>query len=156
MGVARIDSFSGEYRYLSNFCPAFIQWMGQWYPSTEHAYQAAKTLDADDREAIAKLATAGEAKKAGHRLQLREDWEEVKLGIMEEILRIKFADPVFGNRLKATEPAELIEGNYWGDRFWGVCEGKGENHLGKLLMKIRADLPEPKRKPNYRDVEDLI
>ena len=152
----RIDTFSGEYRFLSNFSPAFFCWMGQWYPSSEHAYQAAKTVDPSQREAIARLATAGEAKKAGQKLKLRPDWELVKIEVMASILRVKFSHPSYGHRLKATEPAELIEGNYWGDEFWGVCKGKGENHLGKLLMQIREELPPLPKKPNFDDIEDLI
>jgi predicted NAD-dependent protein-ADP-ribosyltransferase YbiA (DUF1768 family) len=59
---------------------------------------------------------------------------------METLLRQKFAHPELRAKLKETNDAELVEGNWWGDRFWGVCRGEGENHLGKLLMKIRAEL----------------
>lgn len=112
------------------------------FPTVEHAYQAAKTLDLKARERIRLLPTAGKAKAAGKRLKLRDDWEEVKIGIMRGLLRQKFAPGTFlAGVLLETGERELIEVNTWGDRFWGECpRGVGENHLGKLLMEIRAEL----------------
>ncbi len=132
-----IRRFTGEYRFLSNFFPCRITYEEITYPSTEHAYQAAKCIFRKDKHRIAEL-TAGEAKREGRKVELRPDWEEVKLQVMEDVLRLKF----FGNKslaakLLATGDQELIEGNTWGDTFWGVCKGVGENHLGKLLMKVR-------------------
>lgn len=135
-----VSAFSGEYRFLSNFWPARIAYEGIEYPSTEHAYQAAKTLDVGYRNFVAGLSTAAQAKRAGKAAQLRSDWEQVKLQVMEDVLRLKFTDPDLAARLTATRGRELIEGNTWGDRFWGVCGGRGENHLGKLLTKIRDSL----------------
>ncbi|GJQ27182.1 MAG: hypothetical protein HBSAPP02_22140 [Phycisphaerae bacterium] len=141
VGAAAIDSFSGEYRYLSNFWLAAVTYEGKRYPSVEHAYQAAKTLDVGERARIAGLATASEAKRAGRGLRVRVDWEQVKLGVMEQCVRDKFLNHAdLGAKLLATGEAELVEGNDWGDRFWGVCEGRGENHLGKILMKVRSEL----------------
>jgi len=60
--------------------------------------------------------------------------------MMEELLRLKFESPELRKLLLETGEHELIEGNNWGDRFWGVVDGVGDNHLGKLLMKIRAEL----------------
>jgi len=58
---------------------------------------------------------------------------------MAQCLRLKFADfPLLGSLL-ATGTEELIEGNKHNDTFWGVCAGVGENNLGKLLMRVRAD-----------------
>jgi DNA adenine methylase len=138
----KIDSFSGENRFLSNFWQTAIVYEGQEYPSTEHAYQAAKSLDLTVRRAVAATPTAAEAKALGRRIAMRTDWEQVKLQVMEDVLRQKFANPDLHEKLIATENSELTEGNTWGDRFWGVCNGVGENHLGKLLMKIRDDLQE--------------
>ena len=131
-----VTEFQGEFRFLSNFWPSPIEYEGIWYPSVEHAYQAAKTLKVSDRKRIAKLITPGKAKRAGKELDLRPDWEEIKLDVMRELLQKKFAYRDLMFRLKKTE-GELIEGNTWGDTFWGICNGKGENHLGKLLMEIR-------------------
>ena len=138
--TAAIARFTGSYKFLSNFHPCTIRYEGQDYPTTEHAYQAAKTFNLVDREKIARLKKPGEAKKAGQDLKLRKDWETAKIDVMEAILRIKFADKLLAVNLAATGDAELIEGNMHNDRFWGVCKGAGENHLGKLLMKIRKDV----------------
>lgn len=74
-------------------------------------------------------------------MQLRPDWEEAKVGIMEELVRLKFtAHADLRARLLATGDAELIEGNNWNDRFWGVCRGQGQNQLGLILMKVRSEL----------------
>ena len=135
-----IKSFRGPYRWLSNFWPAQVVLDGIVFGSVEHAYQAAKTLDLDHRRAIAGLAKPGQAKRYGRKLQVREDWEQVKLAVMEDLLRQKFSHPDLGQKLLDTGDACLEESNVWRDFFWGVCDGKGENHLGRLLMKIRDGL----------------
>jgi hypothetical protein len=140
MSAAPIDSFRGKYRFLSNFWPCVIEFEGVEYPSTEHAYQAAKTLDPKLREAIRWARTAGEAKKMGGQVKIREDWEQVKLKVMEDVCRLKFQNGLLWDLLLSTGDTELIEGNTWGDQFWGVCNGVGENHLGRILMKIRKEL----------------
>jgi ribA/ribD-fused uncharacterized protein len=72
---------------------------------------------------------------------MRPDWEQVKILIMTSLVRDKFTrHQDLKEQLLATGDAELIEGNWWGDTFWGVCKGKGENHLGKVLMKVREEL----------------
>ena len=137
----KIDSFQGQYRFLSNFWPAEIVFENLTYPSVEHAYQAAKTLSIDERKRIANLPTASEAKKEGRKLAKRPDWEQVKFQVMEECVRYKFTHHAeLKAQLLATGEAELIEGNDWGDKIWGVYQGEGENRLGKILMKIREEL----------------
>ena len=139
-----IDSFRGEYRFLSNFYMHPVMYEDILYPSSEHAYQAAKTRSLEEKKYIASMTTPKEAKNYGRQItNLREDWENVKIWVMEEILEIKFSDWNLRNKLLKTLPAELIEGNTWGDDFWGVCEGKGRNELGKLLMKIRNKIDDP-------------
>ena len=138
-----IDRFDGNYWFLSNFYSIGIELDGVVYPSVEHAYQASKTHDLEWRQTILTARTAGGAKRFGRNIpkeHFRKDWEDVKLGLMEGFLRQKFAIVTLHARLLGTGDAELIEGNDWGDQFWGVYKGKGENHLGKLLMKIRIDL----------------
>ena len=84
-----------------------------------------------------------QSKKAGRRVRLRPDWEEVKVGIMEQIVRAKFTqNEVLKWRLIATGEAELVEGNSWHDTCWGVDTktGEGQNHLGRILMKVRQEL----------------
>lgn len=134
----QIKEFSGPYRFLSNFYYVTIAYEGIMYPSTEHAFQASKSLERSERLYIAEAPTASEAKRRGRALKpIRSDWEQVRLKIMEDLLEIKFRQPLLRRRLLNTGRANLIEGNTWGDIFWGVCAGVGENHLGRLLMKIR-------------------
>ena len=137
-----IDSFSGEYRFLSNFYQPEVEFEGMMYPSTEHAYQAAKTLDLKSR-AMFQGGTAGQAKRLGQVIILRDDWtnDNVKISVMYAVLLDKFTrHQDLRKQLIATSPNELIEGNTWNDTFWGVCDGKGKNHLGKLLMSIRQEI----------------
>ena len=136
----KIESFSGPYRWLSNFYMVDVEFDGKIYPSTEHAFQAAKTFDEKDREDVRQADTPKLAKKLGKLVKLREDWDSVRLSVMEDMLRKKFENPELRRKLLETGHAELIEGNYWHDTFWGVCDGKGENNLGKLLMKIRDEI----------------
>lgn len=136
-----IDRFRGDHRFLSNFYPAIVSLDGERYPSVEHAYQAAKTLVYPQRMAIKSVREPGYAKKIGSCVDIRADWDNVKLAVMEDLVRQKFTqDPNLCRRLLLTGHEELIEGNNWGDRFWGVCRGEGENHLGKILMKVRGEL----------------
>jgi ribA/ribD-fused uncharacterized protein len=144
-----ITSFQGEYRFLSNFWPCLIVWEGVIYPTLEHAYAASKTNDPLIKTQIQLCSTPGEAKEylAAHGVRPDTSWtSERKLEIMEALLRIKFSgnNPLLTRALLATADAALVEGNDWNDRFWGVCDGAGENYLGKLLMKVRAGLFEEK------------
>jgi len=134
-----IDSFTGEHRFLSNFFPSSVYYDGQGCKTVEHAYQAAKTINVDERLEIFNCETPGRAKRLGKKVTIRSDWEDVKISIMEDLLRQKFQIPSLKEELFWTGEDELIEGNDWGDIFWGVCKGVGENHLGKLLMKIREE-----------------
>lgn len=133
-----ILSFRDEYFFLSNFYPVEIKLDGIVYPNAEAAFQAQKTLDVEERRKFSMLKEPVQAKRLGRKVKLRDDWEEVKLDIMTEIVSQKFLQhPHLIEMLLQTGDEELVEGNKWGDRFWGVCKGKGENHLGKILMKIR-------------------
>jgi ribA/ribD-fused uncharacterized protein len=133
-----IDSFSGPWGFLSNFAPCEVLLDGVAYPSVEHAYQAAKTLKLEQREKfLLNGVTPAMAKRMGRGVKLRPDWEEVKVGIMRDLLMQKFRPTILRRKLLSTFQAELIEGNRWGDTFWGVCNGVGENWLGKLLMEVR-------------------
>lgn len=133
--------FEGTNRYLSNFWPCIIEYEGLVYPSTEHAYQAAKTIDMQLRLHIAGLDTPGKAKSAGKKLLLRPDWDEVKLQVMYDVVLDKFMrHPNLAYLLLDTGRHLLVEGNTWNDTFWGECRGKGANHLGKILMRIRREI----------------
>jgi len=137
-----IREFRGEHRFLSNFWPANVLLDGESYPTVEHAYQAAKTTDAQMRRRIRFMTAPGKVKKLGSGLALRPYWHQLKLTIMYELLKQKFDDshPVLRDLLRDTGSRPLIEGNSWGDVFWGVCDGVGDNNLGKLLMRVRDEL----------------
>ena len=135
-----IGRFAGPYRFLSNFFPRPLLWEGDRYPTAEHAYQAAKCGRSDHFELVRNALNPGAAKRMGRKISLRGDWEAVKEKVMLSVVRAKFADPYLRRKLIATDTAELVEGNTWGDRFWGVCRGEGENRLGKILMKVRAEI----------------
>lgn len=136
-----IDKFFGEYRFLSNFWPCKVEFDGEIYDSVEHAYQAAKTLNKDHRDMIRSSKTPGEAKKLGKKIHIREDWEYFKIHIMSNLVAQKFRmNEDLANMLLATGDEELVEGNTWGDTFWGTCKGTGHNHLGKILMGVRQEL----------------
>ena len=137
---AVIDSFKGEHDWLSNFYNCPVHFEGLNFSNTEAAFQAAKTLNMEEREKFVGLSPLI-AKRKGRRVELRSDWEAVKIEVMREVLRCKFSqNPDLKAKLIATGDAELIEGNNWNDTFWGVCRDKGRNHLGKLLMELRAEL----------------
>lgn len=132
-----INGFDGQYRFLSNFFPVLIHFEERTYLSVEAAYQAAKTLDLDERKRFERISPAG-AKRLGRRVELRPDWETVKIDIMRQLLGQKFRiNTELYIKLSQTGTHELIEENWWGDTFWGKCRGEGENWLGKLLMEIR-------------------
>lgn len=150
MRCAPILSFTGDYRWLSNFWPAEVKLtLGSIestpdvqeivYPSVENAYQAAKA-PSSWRHRFAGV-PAGVAKRMGREVPMRADWDDLKVEVMRHLIGQKFAEgsPLSG-LLLATGEAEIIEGNHWNDVFWGVCRGRGLNTMGKLLMEQRARL----------------
>lgn len=141
---------------MSNFhiCP--VRYERITFPSSEHAFQAAKTLNTAHRLEIKRNPEPRDAKKLGRRVELRPDWEKVKIDVMRKILEAKFTqnDPL-AERLLLTEPHFLVEGNDWGDDFWGAISQPrysnvkpswvehdgtiivGYNWLGILLTDLR-------------------
>lgn len=117
-----------------------IRMGGLDFHSVEHFYQAAKTRDPEQRKLIQEAATPYKARELGRKVQPREDWDDIRLEVMEAGLRKKFAQPRLAAALAATGDALILEGNTWGDTFWGVCRNNGRNHLGRLLMQIRSEL----------------
>lgn len=137
-----ISSFRGKHAFLSNFSNYPARFEDTDYPTAENAFQAAKTLNPVVRERFTEI-TPSEAKRLGRSVPLRQDWNRIRISVMTGIVRDKFTrNPELKRLLLATGDAILIEGNTWGDRFWGVDErtGKGENHLGLILMDIRKEL----------------
>jgi ribA/ribD-fused uncharacterized protein len=139
-----IDDFFDDYYFLSNFYSAPTEFEGVVYPTSENAYQAAKTTHIRSRKTFADPeCTPAWAKRLGRSLDLRPDWEEVKEQVMRDCLKSKFSDPALRALLQATGDAVLIEGNTWHDNIWGVCTchrcpGNGQNLLGQLLEELRG------------------
>lgn len=144
-----ITKFKGEYRWLSSFLAVLAVLDGTLYPSVEHAYVAAKTLDEQVREKVRRLPTAADAKRLGKRLDksipFRPAWNDrLKLHVMRDLLRRKFTAPDPRQRLITTGNEELVEINFCHDPVWGRCAcaecgGAGENWLGRLLMQLREE-----------------
>jgi ribA/ribD-fused uncharacterized protein len=139
-----IGPFRGKYYFLSNFSLSIIMYESIQYSTVEHAFQAAKTTLMTGRIAISNIRSPGVAKTKGRQLILRPHWDEIKIGIMTDIVRIKFGIHELRMKLLNTGDEEIAEINFHGDNFWGVC-GKlenGQNHLGIILMQIRQEIRE--------------
>ena len=146
--------FRDQYSFLSNFYVGDMVYKDDIYHSSENAFQAAKAKDDEAglmwKEKIQDSFSPVKAKKYGKQLPLREDWDEVKVGIMKEIVLAKFLHPVFRVLLLNTGNAYLVEGTTWCDNTWGICinedcnrgcENKiGMNHLGNILMGVRREI----------------
>ncbi|MCK5605676.1 NADAR family protein [Candidatus Pacearchaeota archaeon] len=137
-----ISGFKDEYRFLSNFWPAPIFYAGALFKTTEHAYQACKMERTADFIVVAIQETPGKAKREGRDRPMKSDWDDRKVGVMLDISRLKFKTAGLRAMLLETGDAHLEEANQWGDRFWGTVDGEGENHLGKILMKVRDEIRE--------------
>lgn len=133
-----ITLFKGDHFFLSNFYVAPVVYQGVRFENNEAAFQAAKCPERM-RDFCGLNPQA--AKRLGRRVKLRPDWEAVKYDVMYQVCKAKFTqNSDLLDKLLATGEAELVEGNTWGDQVWGVCNGIGENHLGKTLMRIRSEL----------------
>lgn len=138
--VYTIDKFDGEYAFLSNFYESPIKYKGNIFGSVEAAFQAQKCQNSTLIKSFCRLSPS-ESKRKGRHVTLRKDWEEVKDGIMYDIVFSKFSqNETLKYKLLSTGSEELVEGNWWKDTYWGVCNGVGENKLGHILMEVREKL----------------
>ena len=159
-----IERFDGtEHDFLSNMYPLnkkILTIQNTYALTSEHAYQAGKFADSTLHNQVAHVTAEsrqlGEeldgiaAKNLAHELldagePLHPKWgHQMKLAVMEEAVKRKFiANPDLLSMLAATGDEILVEGNDWGDRFWGVDpigSDNGENHLGLILMRVREKL----------------
>ena len=143
-----ISKFFGEYAFLSNFSDHPVTMQGPFptleptvFPTAEHAYQAAKATTREDFEKVVSAPTPGVAKKIGRRIKVRGGWEDVKISVMAAVVEAKFAaGSQLATQLLETGSATLVEGNEWGDDFWGAYKGRGVNMLGVILMDRRSEL----------------
>ena len=135
--------FRREYDFLSNFHPARITMEmpdGRLHTflNAEAAFQAHKTSDTSEIEKFEGM-RGGQAKRYGRKVYIRdiEKWNSERNDIMFKVVTEKFKqNPELMQKLRdIKEP--IVEDNDWGDTYWGVCNGNGENHLGKILMMVR-------------------
>lgn len=138
----KILGFRGEYSFLSNFYNSIVYYEGIKFETVENAYQAAKTDNIEERILISKM-TASESKKYSKNIKLNKNWNYIKYYIMFELVFQKFYKNInLYNQLLNTNNKYIEETNYWNDTYWGVCDGVGQNNLGKILMKVRDILNE--------------
>lgn len=146
-----VNEFRDEYSWLSNFQyfekPKLIKFSSDSpaisFPTAEHFYQAMKVEFEHEKRLIAKHPSKG-LKSYVKTFNLRPDWDEVKIKVMLYITRYKYSEsnPNLRRKLIETGNEEIKEGNYWGDKFWGVClkTGEGQNNLGLIIMKVRGEI----------------
>lgn len=140
--------FRGRYAFLSNMAYAPFEMNGHWFLTAEHAFHFWKCKYREDAIRFeagnpSSINDPYEAKKVGRKVVMRDNWKDIRIRVMEAIIEAKFTQNEYlASRLLATEGIDLCENNNWGDTFWGKCNGKGENHLGKILCKVRAKLAE--------------
>lgn len=137
-----IDSFRGYYNFLSNFSKhGFVDESGNYWKTNEHYFQAMKCANGEDSIRIMQADTPSSAKKLGRECKMVGNWNQIKNLIMLDGLLMKFRqNKDIKEKLLATGDEILVEGNNWGDKYWGVCDGEGKNKLGELLMKVRQIL----------------
>lgn len=137
-----IKEFKGENRWLSNFAPCKIILEGNEYKSVEHAYMSAKCDDLTWKQFCRDTEKPGDVKKASKNIKLLQNWDNIKIDIMKTCVEQKFSQEPYKSKLIATGNMELIEGNTWGDKFWGVSlkDNEGQNQLGRIIMKVREKL----------------
>lgn len=135
--INMINKFSGKYAGLSNAAPCAIMYNNLVFGNVEAAFQAQKVTDPAIKREFCFL-PAKEAKQKGNQVNLRDDWKDIKLIVMAEILFEKFTrNADLAHLLRSTGEERLVYENTEGDTFWGVCNGFGENNLGQILMDIR-------------------
>jgi ribA/ribD-fused uncharacterized protein len=141
--MAMTKQFAGELAFLSNMYPDHpVRWQGRWWPTSEHAYVGMKFVDPELQSQVQALATPWDAKQFGRRhAATRTDWDRVRLPLMHAIVTDKFTRHAdLRAQLLATDPTLLVERNTWGDTFWGVCDGMGQNWLGRVLAEVQQQL----------------
>lgn len=142
-----ISSFRGDYFFLSNFYESSFCFLGEEWKTVEHAFQAFKSRETALQKHIRDLPDAKSAKKAGHKVPLRDDWDIIKFPLMEQLVRAKFMQNVeLAHMLINISDQDIVEGNTWHDNVFGDCHCQkcvtieGQNWLGNILMLIQGEL----------------
>jgi ribA/ribD-fused uncharacterized protein len=143
-----VKEFTGEYAFLSNFHVNPFAWRNTVFPTGEHAFQYAKGYAVVDHmeahrhfDAVLAAPSPSKAKYAGRSVKIDVGaWDDMKIQYMREIVHARFATSEVSmvGSLINTGAMMLVEGNTWGDGFWGRCAGKGFNTLGVILMEERG------------------
>lgn len=149
-----VGSFSGDLEFLSNmykipiyfneskydnFQPDF-----KVYPSSENLYQALKCKYIKDRELFQNV-DPHKSKRIGKTIEIRSDWDNVRLEAMKLAIDLKFKNIELGEKLIDLPDGKIIEFNNWGDRFFGICNGEGLDHLGKILRAKKQQIIKDKQ-----------
>lgn len=137
--------YEREFYPLSNFSSFQFEWRGKLWPTSEHAYQAARYYDVMPAyvHKIQRMRSAHEAYDfmLNNRTAERPNWFNEKRAIMTDILRHKLQQHAYvQKKLLETGNATIIEDSpldpYWG---WGPNK-KGANNLGTIWMELREEL----------------
>lgn len=147
VAAPRITSFRGDYFFLSNFSEVYpkMYYDRRQLDTSEHLYQWGKPDNRVYQNLIESAGSPQEARALGRRFPARANWDELKLPWMRLVIAMKFTqNDELRKLLLSTGNIELIEGNTWGDTYWGAIQHNGQwigyNHLGKILMDFRAYL----------------
>ncbi len=141
--------YEHEYYFLSNFSAFAVLWKGKLYMTSEHVYQAEKFEDENIKEEIKNTRSAHDSKKLAseYKDKYRKDWDDVKLGIMKEILCEKVNQHPYVKKKLLESGERLLVEDSWRDDFWGWGPNKdGANHLGKLWMEVRKEFKDAEEK----------
>lgn len=138
-----VNFYTAKFYLFDNFSAHAVEFEGQLYPTAEAAYQAAKCTDPKGKEAIKNARSPRQAKVLANEVyKAAKDpaWGSKKVETMEKILRAKFAQHSdVAEALEQSGNENIVEGSPF-DYFWGAgADGSGQNMLGKLWMKIRAE-----------------
>lgn len=135
------------YGFLNNFETSPIYVFHREWATVEHAYQAQKTINDEEYDAIWKAKTPRKARDLGQLVTLRPNWGLIKNWVMKECVLAKFTQhPHLQEQLLVTGDEELIEDSPI-DWYWGCGDdGTGQNNLGKILMEVRKEIRDGKEK----------
>lgn len=150
-----IRHFKGIYYFLRNEAPAWVNYGGITYPSVTHALLAARCLDATVRQEIADEDNLAEAKEIAKNATQEKDvtWGPRSMDVYANLLLAKFEDVEMREKLLATGNRTLVFENQNGDKFWGICGGRGYNVLGQMLMAVRKQLREKTELPMMHELK---
>ena len=148
---------------LTNFWESDMIMDGKMFKSSEHAYMWSMCTELGQHELAARVvtsATPAMAKQISREIPSnidRSSWNQMRLDVMKSVLESKATScAVFTEYLMKTGDKYLVEATR--DTFWGAgfaphlcrttdpANHPGGNHLGNLLMELRATIMQHKTK----------